>query len=377
MRLLRGNDPRLDTLSGIISRAAIAPEAWQDVISALGQVFPGVRLQFWGSNLLSEEIPVSLTYGYEPEFLQSFIDHFRFINPWWLPSTRQTPGRTYRKSELLADEDVQTTEFYNDWTRPQDDTIGGGGQFLMRDRDRTYWLGGAVPRRYRETMEQDFLQVVSALAPSIRHALQVNREIQGLRTELAASRVGLDTNGAAVLLLDQERRVIHCNREAAALLEIGHHVSLSARGQVTAESLAARLSLDRLSASRRPGIERIMSFARGEIRVMHLVRLTTEQAEGLNVLPTSLSQAPVKILVIAPSRAMPEQSSPLTTEHGLTPAEVEVVMQLASGLSPKEIAEMRQASVHTVRNQIKSALGKTGLRRQSELAVLGVIQRRQ
>jgi len=375
MRVLRGNDPRLDTLSAIVARAAIDPDAWQDVIAGLGQIFPGVRIQFWGASSLVDEAPISLTHGYEHSFVQEFLDHYRFINPWWDASLRQVAGRTYHKWELVDETEVERTEFYNDWTRPQDDTIAGGGQYILRDRERTYWLGGAVPRRHRDRMEQDFLRVISALAPAMRHALQVNREVLGLRAELTATRLGLDTNGAAVLLLDADRRVMNTNR-AAALLDAGHHVMLSPRGQVTAESLAARAGLERMGATRRPGIERIMSFSRGEIRMMHLIRLTADQAEGLKVLPTALSQVPAKILVIAPSQAMSEQSSPLTTEHGLTPAEVEVVMLLASGLTPQEIAEQRRASVHTVRNQIKSALGKTGLRRQSELAVLGVSQRR-
>jgi DNA-binding CsgD family transcriptional regulator len=49
-----------------------------------------------------------------------------------------------------------------------------------------------------------------------------------------------------------------------------------------------------------------------------------------------------------------------------------VALALAEGLTPAEIAEARGASLHTVRNQIKAALAKSGARRQSDLVALVV-----
>lgn len=377
MQILRGKDPRVDRLASVIARAALDPAAWQDVIAALAATFPGLKVQFWGSEAQPTDPPVAMAHGYDPAYLDSFVAHFRHINPWWPAGQDQPEGWAWRKSELVDDATVMRTEFYNDWTRPQDDTIGGGGLYLLRNRARSWWIGGAVPRRQREEMETDFLRMLSALAPAMRHALEVNRTVLGLRTELAASRLGLDTTGAAVLLLDSERRVIFANDPAAELLDRGHHVALTSQGRVTAEALSARTSLDRLTLQPRPGTERILSFAREEMRVMHLLRLTAEQAVQLNALPAGLSGPPAMILVLPTANPVSAQDSPLVAEHGLTPAEAEVVLQLAFGRSPREIADHRQASIHTVRNQIKAALAKTGLRRQSELAVLGARGRMQ
>lgn len=377
MQLLRGKDPRVERLAGVIARAALDPAAWQDVLAALGAAFPGLKLQFWGTDGPLSAPPLALTHGYEPAFLESFATHFRHINPWWPASLGQAEGRVWRKSDLVDETDVETTEFYNDWVRPQDDTIGGGGLFLHRSDSRNWWIGGAVPRRHREVMETDLLRLLSALAPALRHALQVNREILGLRTELAATRAGMDTTAAAVLLLDRDRRVLFANDAASALLSAGHHVAISPRGTVVAEALAARASLDRLASLQRPGTERILSFARSEIRVMHLLRLPADQIASLNALPDGLAGPPASILMVSSADPVTAQDSPLIVEHGLTPAEAEVVVQLAFGRSPREIADLRQASVHTVRNQIKAALAKTGLRRQSELAVLAARARMQ
>jgi DNA-binding CsgD family transcriptional regulator len=53
---------------------------------------------------------------------------------------------------------------------------------------------------------------------------------------------------------------------------------------------------------------------------------------------------------------------------GLSHAETAVVRELLEGRSPREIARLRAASVHTVRNQIRSVHKKLGVSNISELA---------
>ncbi|MGE4327865.1 MAG: alpha/beta fold hydrolase [Pseudodonghicola sp.] len=57
----------------------------------------------------------------------------------------------------------------------------------------------------------------------------------------------------------------------------------------------------------------------------------------------------------------------LTRSFGLSPAEVDLVRHLMAGRSLKQIAEGTQRSEHTVRNQSKSVLAKTGAPSQADL----------
>lgn len=351
MRILRGNDPRVDRLAAVISRAALDPAVWQDVVTTIVGAFPGLNAQHGGMDCppgdLADSPPAQ---GFAPVVVEALAAQFRRINPWWpadlacaCPGSPTTPQAKRGDTALPAMEAEPC---------PQ--------------------IDAAMPLCLREPPQADVLRVLAALVPTMRHALQVNRALLGLRTDLAAARAGLDTRDAAVMLLDRDRRVIFANDPAGRLLDTGHHVMLSPPKAVIAEGLAARTALDRAAGQQRPGAERILSFARGEIRVMHLLRLPADDPLAqLNPLPSGLSVRPAMILVVAGSDPVSAQDSPLVAEHGLTPAEAEVVLQLAFGRSPREIAQERLASVHTVRNQIKSALAKTGLRRQSELAVLG------
>jgi DNA-binding CsgD family transcriptional regulator len=56
--------------------------------------------------------------------------------------------------------------------------------------------------------------------------------------------------------------------------------------------------------------------------------------------------------------------------HGLTPAEADIVLRLKSGENTRAISEARQSSIHTVRNQLKSAMTKLGVRRQVDVVRL-------
>jgi DNA-binding CsgD family transcriptional regulator len=57
-------------------------------------------------------------------------------------------------------------------------------------------------------------------------------------------------------------------------------------------------------------------------------------------------------------------------QWGLTPAEAAVMSMINAGYTLAEIADSRGTSVHTVRNQVKAALLKTGSRRQADLSRL-------
>jgi DNA-binding CsgD family transcriptional regulator len=77
------------------------------------------------------------------------------------------------------------------------------------------------------------------------------------------------------------------------------------------------------------------------------------------------------ILVLRDLEAAPQPPLEILSEaFSLTAAEAKVASMVALGFSPEEIANELQVSRETVRNQIKAIFGKTGTRRQSELAAL-------
>ena len=71
--------------------------------------------------------------------------------------------------------------------------------------------------------------------------------------------------------------------------------------------------------------------------------------------------------VVDPLRQGRTSDEGLRVMFGLTPAECRVALLLGDGHAPKDIASMAGVSVDTVRSQIKSIFGKTGVNRQGDL----------
>lgn len=81
------------------------------------------------------------------------------------------------------------------------------------------------------------------------------------------------------------------------------------------------------------------------------------------------STAPLTVVVLRPRR---ERSATEALRHrfGLTGAKIEVVRALGAGPNLQEIANSRGRSRLTVRNQIRSAMQKTDVRRKVDLVLM-------
>lgn len=83
------------------------------------------------------------------------------------------------------------------------------------------------------------------------------------------------------------------------------------------------------------------------------------------------SFAPRVLIVARGSRGTESQKSAiLKAIYGLTLAECEIALRLASGRSVDQIASERTSTVGTVRGQVKSLLMKMGLSKQIELPAI-------
>ncbi|MBM0273952.1 helix-turn-helix transcriptional regulator [Streptococcus suis] len=78
---------------------------------------------------------------------------------------------------------------------------------------------------------------------------------------------------------------------------------------------------------------------------------------------------PIAMLVLR-NQPTPQPSVAALPGYGLTPAESELAVAIAQGISLRDHADSRDVSIHTVRAQLKSVFAKTETRRQSQLAAL-------
>ncbi len=156
----------------------------------------------------------------------------------------------------------------------------------------------------------------------------------------------LDEIDYGMLLLGEGAELVHVNHAARAELDAGHPLQLLGR-QLRARHPqdVARLH-DALAGASQRSLRRLLALGEGEHRA------------NIAVIPLA-GQA---VLVVLGKRHLSERISVqcFARLHALTPAETRVLESLCEGLDPREIAELNDVGLATVRTQITSIRGKTG-----------------
>lgn len=104
-------------LSGIeaaVMHAAADPSGWQGVTEAIAEAFPGARPNFLDYDLTRGEAVTAYQTGCEDAYLRSYHAHYRTVAPGFLTWASFPAGHVGRSTELIAERDLLTSEFWND-----------------------------------------------------------------------------------------------------------------------------------------------------------------------------------------------------------------------------------------------------------------------
>jgi DNA-binding CsgD family transcriptional regulator len=212
---------------------------------------------------------------------------------------------------------------------------------------------------------------VQALLPHLESALRLQQTLEGQGAVLAAQ--SFEALSMAAFLCNAWGRVVGMTPAAERLVKSGGPLRLTS-GQLTALDAAANVGLQ--AALRAACGDRAPNALQ-----MRETSLALTDANGstrrVDVAPLPLEGAPMRlgaVAVVAISDTLPliRTVELLRRTFGLTRAESEVAIDVAEGLSAREIGERRGVSASTVRVQIQAVLQKTGLRKTSALASLVV-----
>jgi DNA-binding CsgD family transcriptional regulator len=172
-----------------------------------------------------------------------------------------------------------------------------------------------------------------------------------------------DATGVGAVLVDLQGFVLATNQKAKT--HIGSEIEIVG-GRLTCEDRAASVQLERLGKS----------AVRGNGRDGDPILLPRDGRVPLLVyevpLPkrTRVRGATKMILLLDPSRAAAPSAAILRNAFGLTPTEVDVAQQIATGRDLTEIAQKRGVSLGTLRVQLRSIFSKTSTNRQGQLVAL-------
>jgi DNA-binding CsgD family transcriptional regulator len=350
-----------------IYAAALNPSLWQFALDRIAAVRGAVRTHLLHANASHRHAERSVVSGYGREYLESWDAHYAPINAWAPGMLAMPVGVPWYCDRMCNFDRLRKTEFYNDWVRPQEDIIGGGAIVLDRAPGRLTIFGGNIPRAFRDRLDSDWQRDLALFGPALRHALAVNTVLLGQRLEVMLAREAAMSGPAAIVLVDQDGRLMFADDGAARMIEAGG--LLQARSDLRLTIVDDALNAT-LVQKLRPGatLTPVARHPAGRNETVTLLPLSDSAVASLHLPPHPPGRRAHLVILIA--AASPNRPPDLARNLGLTETECDIALRLADGQTPSEIAEARDVSIHTVRNQVKSALLKTGSRRQSDLVRL-------
>ena len=375
-------DADYDRLIQLIYRGALQEQPWQSALPALRQALDaqvaslvlrppaeddrGVILNCVrpDAQKAGEEVHLADPDDWEvTAYREQFFALDPFIN---LPL-----DKVIALEDVLSDDELRRSDYYLHYLQPIDlfrilgvDTAEPGGM-LARLR---------FSRRESEPRFQDReRQLLEQIAPHLRQAIEIYTRLNRMTSERDLYAGAVNQLSVATIILDQQGQLLNSNGLARALLE--ERDGLGQRDQ--------RLHLEKRELNRalQEALEAIVRARQGGetsvVKALRVPRSSGRSDLGLVIRPVPTSEwsegpsSPCAAVFISdPDLRDSASQQGLAELFGLTPAEANLALLLARGLSLAEASDTQSISQHTARAQLKSIFAKTGVSRQAELVRL-------
>ncbi|WP_338661889.1 hypothetical protein VQH23_16865 [Pararoseomonas sp. SCSIO 73927] len=353
-----------DALVGDIYLSATDAEARSRLPGALARMAGGATSSLWRVDPRTGRPVTDLLTNLPREASPLYQAYFHRLDPWMGPASRIETGRVARGAELIADEELARTEYYNDFGRHLDTFhVVGACMTLGNDPSGTVGTVSVLkPRNHGAFSAQDAARL-QRLVPHLRRSWQIWQQIfvpGGPVMSFAWDRgvaAVLDGLGTAAVVTDGHGRVRQANA-AAERLDTAGALRLHGAAPDRVLRLGSEGETRRLHAA-------IADAARGGAGMEGLLPLGPAGPCRLTVSPLQAHLAGGTgwvLVLITPEVMTPDEARLRRAQRlfGFTRKEAEVAIALAAGKSPAEIAEERGVRISTIRTQLVSAQEKAG-----------------
>lgn len=375
-------DADYDRLIELIYRGALEQQPWQSALPALRQVLDAqvaslvLRPPSEGDRgvILNSVRPEDAGEGGASPLadpndweVTAYREQFFTLDPF----VNLPQDKVIALEDILPDDELVHSDYYLHYLQPI-------GLFRILGVD-TAEPGGMLARlRFsRQQSEPRFdageRRLVELITPHLRLAIEIYARLNRMTSERDLYAGAVDQLSVATVILDEQGRVLNTNAVARAMLDEAD--GLGQRGQ--------RLHIASRPADKalQEALESIARARRGQepsvVKALRVPRSAGRSDLGLVIRPVPTSEwsegqsSPCTAVFISDPDFRDSASQQTLGElFGLTPAEANLAILLARGLSLAEVSEAQNISPHTARAQLKSIFSKTGVSRQAELVRL-------
>jgi DNA-binding CsgD family transcriptional regulator/PAS domain-containing protein len=361
-------------IAAAIDAATFGGGRWDAVPAAMSKAFPGSWSALFNMNFSENQMNFLTIQNMEPTFLESFAEHFAFINPWatyWMSLNRTTiaasedvfPARSFAKSE-----------YYNDWLLPQD-TEAAVGMKAVGDRGEAVHFLLHFPLSKEDAYDKAGLEILRRVRGGIERSVNLARLLRNDAETAVAEAALVERSRYAAFVTDGRRRIREANHSAEALFQSGGVVSVrNGRCFLGDKDADARFGAALAAISKglpvdEPSIPFTTANGAWEVVMAALPVASAAHSGLLSLLPPER----MILVLITDLRARNDGAgdfSNLSRLFGLAPAEILLCKRLFLGESVADAADRLGVTVETARTRLKAILQKTGTSRQSQLILL-------
>ena len=305
------------------------------------------------------------------ESVDLYERHYCQFDEWALRFPRSAPpGSIFRGTEILSEDALLKSVFYNEFLKPFDVCELAGVLAWKADRQIE------VLSIFRGPKEQPFDEVhfaaIKFLSPHLQTALGMRRRLLNLEVRVTDLESALDHLETALVIFDSSAKPIFANRAACELSGRKGGIQITpthVRAEDSLENARLQAIIARAIAAGTRGGEEYggaMLVSRADRRPLQILAGPFNKCHN----PRAPRGAVAALFISDPDRAPGFRAEVLRELYGMTRAEARLATLLLTGKSLPELAESLGVAHETVRAQMKSVLHKTGTARQGELVSL-------
>jgi len=349
----------------LIQYAALQPELWPDTLHRIAALVNTDKSALILFDSETDFIKAQHTYGNNTPVEEEYREHFsrldtgaRFIR------AREQGFVATRHQMQQCDESLYNHEF-EQWAHDHGHDYRIGSNIL----DRTHFQADlTLQRGFKQgDFTETELTMVRCLAPHLRHAIEVSSRIGLLQQERRLLSRKLDEYMLGILLLDGQGGVLQMNRYADEILTTSALFGIR-KGRVycSRKDWHDRMQSALAACERFPAraCDRFIVADRSE-RYEVLIHPDREADSEASLF--TLQRVSAIMLLSDPDKRAQLSENALINLYDLSRAEAEVLVLLSKGLSLREIADLRQRRLDTIRKQLKAIQRKTDCHRQQDL----------
>ncbi len=370
IRSVAGDEGTLHELVRLVYDAALDPANWDLFLEKFSLAVNGPCTALGIHDFTDSSGSAARSVGLDPYWAKRYQEYYSSVNLWMKKAPQLlVPGVVAQTQQAATDEELERSEFYSDYLRPQGLFYCFGGT-VGREREVVSFLTSFRSRRAGPFGEAE-ISLVKHLMPHLECGLRVHSKISGLEDRLNSTASMLDLLPWALVLFDSQQRPVLTNRAADAIFQQRDGLSLTPEGVgATSHELTQRIrravgsSIER-SRGRGPAAHgAVLSIPRPSFRRPYEFLVIPVQGENR---PKEAPSVVAAVLISDPESVSPADTEALQTLYRLTAAEARLASALMQGKTVEEAAEEFEISVNTARGHLRSILSKTQTKRQSEL----------